>query len=581
MWDLSCPDWERRLRGGRSLVPELPFLDVVAADRALEVFKALRLHDVPGNPAQGDAGSEWFWPIVRAIAGSVVDGERMIREQFTLVPKKNSKTTDSALLMLSASLLCYRPRAEFIFVGPTQEIADLGFQSALGAVLLDENLKKRIRIQEHLKRLTVRKTGVKLQIKTFGPKILTGSKPSGGVLMDEVHLLGDMASAESTLLQLRGGMQPYPEAFLMMISTQSERAPAGIFRKELIRARKTRDGLLKGRLLPVLYEFAEEMLRSGAWKDPRVWHWLNPMLGRSLTLKGLIEAYEEAEREGEGEFKRWCSQHLNVEIGVGLGSDHWVGARFWERNADETLRSLDELLERCEVAVIGLDGGGLDDLFGVAVVGRERETRRWLTWHKAFAHRETLSAGADEANEAKSAGVLDRRKAIAARLMDFEKEGTLEWYEKPGDELEKVIAIVLKVRDAGLLPAEHAIGVDRAGITEVVDALVKLGFTVESEEASGAVVGIRQGWELINTIKTTERRLANETLLHAGTSLMDWCVGNAKVVPSGNAYLITKQAAGVAKIDPLMAMFNANALMAKNPVASAAIPEDYNVPVWA
>jgi phage terminase large subunit-like protein len=49
---------------------------------------------------------------------------------------------------------------------------------------------------------------------------------------------------------------------------------------------------------------------------------------------------------------------------------------------------------------------------------------------------------------------------------------------------------------------------------------------------------------------------------------MAWAVGNAKVEPKGNAIVITKQASGTAKIDPLIAALNAVALMAINPKAA-------------
>jgi phage terminase large subunit-like protein len=54
-----------------------------------------------------------------------------------------------------------------------------------------------------------------------------------------------------------------------------------------------------------------------------------------------------------------------------------VGADYWEQAADTTLK-LEELLARSEVVVMGVDGGGLDDLLGVAVLGRNEKTRQWL-----------------------------------------------------------------------------------------------------------------------------------------------------------------------------------------------------------
>jgi phage terminase large subunit-like protein len=535
-WDTSCRDWRERIKSGRSLLPALPLIEAEAA-KAVAIFNLLRLPDVPGQPRMEDAAGEWQRDIVRALFGSwdAQAGTRHIREVFQLVPKKSSKTTAGAAIMLTAVLMSKRPRAEFLIVAPTQEVADLAFRQAVGMVEADPVLLAKCHVQEHIKRITYRPTGAFLKVKSFDPKVVTGSKPAG-VLIDELHVIAESHDADRVVGQLRGGLVSQPEGFLLTITTQSEREPKSVFRAELMKARKVRDGELKAPILPLLYEFPADV----DWQDTTNWHMVTPNNGRSITVARLVEDAEQARAAGDDEWRRWASQHLNVEIGLALQTDRWAGADYWERQARPGGLSLDALLARSDAVTIGIDGGGLDDLLGLAVLGRDAESGDWLAWSHAWAH----------------PSVLERHKREAARFHDFAAAGDLTLVERIGTDCEEVADIVARVDASGLL---DKVGIDTHGIGGILDAIVAAGVD------QARVTGISQGWKLTGSIKTVERKLAEGALWHGGAGLMAWCVGNARVEPRGNAVMITKQGSGTAKIDPLMALFNAGALMALNP----------------
>lgn len=545
-WNLSCPDWWERLQTGRSLVPDLP-LNQEAGERAVAILNKLRLADVTNTPTFGDAGGQWFRDIVRALFGAVVLDpasqtivDRYINEIFLLVPKKNSKTTDGALLMLCALLMNRRPNAPFLMTGPVQDTAETAYDAAVGAIELDPVLKKKLHTRDHLKKIVHRETKAELQIMTFDPKVVTGQKVVGA-LIDEVHVLGKVPRADKALLQLRGGMQPFPEAFLVMITTQSDEAPTGVFEEELTRAREVRDGKRQGKLLPVMYEFPMELQRDKArpWLKDENWIYVTPNHGKSIFIPRLKEAYLEEAAKGEKALRAWASQHLNIQIGVSLGNAAWAGAQFWEQQTEVGL-SFEDLLERCEIICVGIDGGGLDDLFGLSMVGRERGTGYWLHWAHAWCHR----------------SVLELRKDIASHLESFERDGDLTIIDEMGDDIVQAVDFIERVYKAGLL---DKIGVDPFGIGSVVDEIT------DREIEQELIVGISQGWKMAGTIKTLERKLVERIFFHAGRPMMAWCAGNARVVPTGNATLITKQVSGTAKIDPLMATFDAVTLLALNP----------------
>lgn len=541
-WSTACPDWEDRILSGRSLIPDLPLFED-QADRALRIFKRLRVPDMVGTPTYGQVCGQWTFDLVRALFGSYDQKirKRMIREFFVLVPKKNAKSSTAAAIMVTAAIVNARPAAELLLIAPTKKIADIAFKQAAGIIKLDPELSKVFHPQTHQRTITHRMTDAAILIKAADADVITGSKATY-ILVDETHVFSLKAKAADIFVEIRGSLAARQDGFLLQITTQSKEPPSGIFKSELNIARDVRDGQIVLPLLPVLYELPLRIAEYGGWKDPKTWGLVNPNLNRSVDEAYLRDELLKAEREGMEQMMLLASQHFNVEVGLALRNDRWRGADYWEGAADTSL-TLDELLVRSDVVTVGIDGGGLDDLLGLAVIGRCKVSRDWLLWNHAWVQDD----------------VLNLRKDIAQTLRDFSNEGSLTICTDATEDIFGVADIVERIKEEGLLPEKMGVGLDPYGIAALVDELASRGLEDEMLKAIG------QGTQLSPAVWGLERKLKDGTLWHSGMKMMAWVLGNAKAEQRGNATLITKQTAGRAKIDPLIATFNAAMLMSRNP----------------
>jgi len=575
-WSTARPDWEERIVAGQSLLPDNLPINRARADKALRIFKRLKVTDVIGSPTLGESSPQWMFDFVWVIFGCYdpILRRQLIREFFILISKKNGKSTFAAGVMITALIMNERPLGEYMILAPTKEVADNSFEPAEGMIKADEALLARFHVNSIEQIITNKLDGSTLSVKSADANVVGGQKAIV-VFVDELWLFGKKKQAANILSEATGSLVARPEGFVIYASTQSDEPPTGVFEQKLRLFRAVRDGTdVKPSLLALIFEYPQHMLVDAngvnlhPWRDERTWYIPNPGIDLVLDRDWLRDQISIKETEGLDVLSLFVSKHFNLESGLGLKSGYWVGAQFWLGNAksgasniDESL-TFEEVLRRSEVVTIGVDGGGLDDLFGLAILGRCKWSGKLLLWNHAWAHEV----------------VKDRHPEIASKLDELEAKKCLTFVKNPGDDVYQLADKVMEVEAKGLLPAPgdfHAIGVDSYGVAEIVRALEDRGFDKDR------IDGIPQGWQLNGAIKSLERALAGGSIRHAGSPLMAFAVANAKAEPKGNAVAITKQISGTAKIDPLMATLAAFVLMGRNPEAgSDTLPEEYDLPVW-
>ncbi len=556
-WTTALPDWEHRIVAGESLMPCKP-LNQDVADIALRIFDSLILVDMIGSPAAGDVTREWAREFIAAIFGAydTASQTRLITEFFLLISKKNTKSTLAAGIMMIALVLNERLSASLAIIAPTKEVANASYGPASDMISADPELSAMFNVSPHTRTITHLGTNATLKVYAAESDTLGGSKFSF-VLIDELWLFGKRANAASMLREATGGLASRPEGFVVYLSTMPDEQPAGIFKQKLDYARQVRDGKIDDpQFLGLLYEFPQKYIDDELYLKPENWYITNPNLGASVSLRFLEREFKKAQDEGKEELQDFTAKHLNVQIGISLRANRWAASEFWQAAAIKPF-NLDELIEASEVITVGIDGGGLDDLLGFAAVGRlptvlreytdnitkqKVQIKPWWVWCRAWCHKIAL----------------ERRKSIAPTLEGFAKDGDLIIVDNVGDESAQVAQLCEQIHNSGKL---DSVGLDPLGIGTLIEELTAVGIPEDK------LIGVSQGFKMAGYIKTSENKIARKHLLHADQPLLAWSVGNARTVVRGSGTMISKAESGTAKIDPVIGMLNAVALMSLNPDA--------------
>ena len=104
------------------------------------------------------------------------------------------------------------------------------------------------------------------------------------------RLREENVKAPDIIREATGGLASRPEGFVIWLTTQSNEPPAGVFREKLKYSRAVRDGRIdENQFLPVIYEFPQDMIKSGEARLVENFHLVNPNMGFSVDEAFLLQ----------------------------------------------------------------------------------------------------------------------------------------------------------------------------------------------------------------------------------------------------------------------------------------------------
>lgn len=295
---------------------------------------------------------DWQKEIVRNLYGwKRPDGTRRYREALIFVPRKNSKTTLLASLVLYELVSGGEPGAQIFSIAADNQQSALIHKIISAMCESNPKLASRLKVYRALKSIEYSKTNSIYKALSSEAGTKHGLNPSVCVA-DEIHAMPDRELIDV----LKTGMGSRRQPLMVYITTADYARENSPCNQLLDYAKKVRDGVIADpSFLPAIW--AAE--KTDDWESELVWKRANPNYGLSVRPEFLREQCQRAKNEPSflNEFLRL---HLNVTTDSSVA---WIGLDKF----DSCVKDFDLADLRNQRCFGGLDLSSVGDLTAAAL----------------------------------------------------------------------------------------------------------------------------------------------------------------------------------------------------------------------
>jgi phage terminase large subunit-like protein len=339
---------------------------------------------------------------------SIKTGYRRFRECFYYVPRKNSKTTFAAGLMVVIMCRDKAWRMQLYSGAADADQAAIIYNIMVAMIEGNPELSARFKISRSPLKITLRKDQSSFRPLSSVARTKHG-KNAHAVCYDETHAFQNeelIEALHTSMAMRRQGLEIH--------TTTADHIRESVCNRRYDYASRVRDGVIRDpRMLPVIYEVPEAVTKTAPdyWKKEKYWRMANPLYGQTVQADYFESEVKQAEIDPH-KLASFLRLHLNVRT---QKFDRMIDMVKWSLNDGDYSKA--DFLGQTAVGA-ALDLGMTSDLCSLCLLfGNSSEGFKAIWWH-------WIPEKAATAYE----------KSHGLPFKDWEKEGVVTI--TPGDEID-------------------------------------------------------------------------------------------------------------------------------------------------